>query len=95
MIKIRHQKMLLHTYTIPNFNLLQNFVGIQYSVWGSVYCKSGGRPGFLKWAQKFLNLKKCAKTRVIGFKNFKNWAQTHTQRTYKNKILMSIESKAT
>jgi hypothetical protein len=27
------------------------------------------------------------------FKNLKNWAQTRTQRTYKNKILTSIESK--
>jgi hypothetical protein len=46
MIKIRHQKMLLHTHTIPNFNLVQNFVGIQYSVWGSVYCNLEVDPVF-------------------------------------------------
>jgi hypothetical protein len=41
----------------------------------------------LNCAQKFLNLKKCAKIGTIEFKNLKNWAHTYSQKTSQKTIL--------
>lgn len=46
------------------------------------------RLGF-ELSQRFLHLKKCVKTKPIGFKNLKNHLQTCTQRMYQYFFLMS------
>lgn len=50
-------------------------------------CVHGIKPDFLNHAQKFLNVKKCAKIGTIEFKHLKNWAHTDTQRTSQKTIL--------